>query len=50
MRLMAERGGEWALTFAEVEAIGEEYDGWRIFLEANIGGMRLRVQSPKVPA
>ena len=50
MRLMAERGGEWVLTFAEVEAIGQEFDGWSIHLQASENGMRLRVQSPKVPA
>ena len=47
---MAERGGEWVLTFAEVEQIGQEFDGWSIHLQASENGMRLRVQSPKVPA
>lgn len=50
LRLILERGGQWALTFEEIEAIGKEFDGYSVMMNGNQEGVVLKVQSPQVSA
>ena len=50
MQLIVERGGQWALTYEEVERIGKEFDGYAVMLLGSPQGIVLKVHSPKVTA